>query len=139
MTQKVTAHGTSRPDWMIAAELADCSSATTSGSTSVDAVTDAIAATVPGFGGVTGAALDAHAGGGWSPPLRRRRCRPGIRSSPRRNSYDYRLVVSRKLYDQAVGTADSPSLAPLAPGARLPTSTRTTSTASASRSATEVR
>jgi NADH-quinone oxidoreductase subunit G len=32
------------------------------------------------------------------------------------NSYDYRVVVSRKLYDRAVGTASSPSLAPLAPG-----------------------
>ncbi len=32
-----------------------------------------------------------------------------------RNSYDYRLVVSRKLYDRAVGTAMSPSLAGLAP------------------------
>ena len=31
-----------------------------------------------------------------------------------RNSYDYRLVVSRKLYDRAVGTALSPSLAGLA-------------------------
>ena len=31
-----------------------------------------------------------------------------------RNSYDYRLVVSRKLYDRATGTAMSPSLAGLA-------------------------
>ena len=31
-----------------------------------------------------------------------------------RNSYDYRLVVSRTMYDLAVGTAKSPSLAPLA-------------------------
>ena len=33
-----------------------------------------------------------------------------------RNSYDYRLVVSRKLYDRAVGTEMSRSLANLAPG-----------------------
>jgi NADH-quinone oxidoreductase subunit G len=33
-----------------------------------------------------------------------------------RVSYDFRLVASRKLYDQAVGTAKSPSLAPLTPG-----------------------
>ena len=32
-----------------------------------------------------------------------------------RNSYDYRLVVSRTLYDRAVGTVNAPSLAPLAP------------------------
>ena len=31
-----------------------------------------------------------------------------------RNAYDFRLVVSRTLYDQAVGTATSPSLAHLA-------------------------
>ncbi len=31
--------------------------------------------------------------------------------------YDYRLAVSRKLYDNAVGTSRSPSLAALAPGA----------------------
>jgi NADH-quinone oxidoreductase subunit G len=30
-----------------------------------------------------------------------------------RNSYDYRAVVSRKLYDNAIGTAKSPSLATL--------------------------
>ena len=35
-----------------------------------------------------------------------------------RNSYDYRLVVSRTMYDQAVRTAKSPSLAPLAAEAR---------------------
>ncbi len=33
-----------------------------------------------------------------------------------RNSYDYRLVVSRKLYDRAVGTEMSRSLVNLAPG-----------------------
>ncbi len=36
-----------------------------------------------------------------------------------RNSYDYRLVVSRKLYDNAVGTAMSPSLAHLPMGSAL--------------------
>ena len=34
--------------------------------------------------------------------------------APERISYDYRLVVTRRLYDKAVGTARSPSLAPLA-------------------------
>jgi predicted molibdopterin-dependent oxidoreductase YjgC len=33
------------------------------------------------------------------------------------NGYDHRLVVSRKLYDRAVSTQLSPSLAGLAPGA----------------------
>ena len=39
--------------------------------------------------------------------------------TPERNSYDFRLVVGRRLYDQAVGTAHSPSLAPLARPAAL--------------------
>ena len=35
-----------------------------------------------------------------------------------RNTYDFRLAVSRKLYDNAVGTSrDRPSLSSLAPGA----------------------
>jgi NADH-quinone oxidoreductase subunit G len=40
---------------------------------------------------------------------------------PPPNSYDYRLVVSRKLYDRAVGTAMSPSIAglPIGAGAHL--------------------
>ena len=37
-------------------------------------------------------------------------------SAPGRNSYDYRLVVSRKLYDRAVGTQMAHSMANLAPG-----------------------
>jgi NADH-quinone oxidoreductase subunit G len=36
-----------------------------------------------------------------------------------RSSYDFRLVVSRKLYDKALGTAKSPSMANLAPGAAV--------------------
>jgi anaerobic selenocysteine-containing dehydrogenase len=40
----------------------------------------------------------------------------GAPAEPTPNSYDYRLVVSRKLYDRAVGTANSPSLAALAVG-----------------------
>jgi NADH-quinone oxidoreductase subunit G len=34
-----------------------------------------------------------------------------------RNSYDFRINVSRKLYDKAVGTVTSPSMSQLAPGA----------------------
>ncbi|MFZ4812578.1 MAG: molybdopterin dinucleotide binding domain-containing protein, partial [Ilumatobacteraceae bacterium] len=34
-----------------------------------------------------------------------------------RNAYDFRLVVSRKLYDDAVSTRSTPALAHLAPGA----------------------
>ena len=40
-------------------------------------------------------------------------------SAPGRNSYDYRLVVSRKLYDRAVSTQMSRSLVNLAPGSAV--------------------
>jgi NADH-quinone oxidoreductase subunit G len=117
--QKVTVHGTSRPDWMIAAQLASRLGhdelAIDLGS--VDAVTDAIASGVPAYRGVTRQALAAQPDGvlavpeapatvAWPDQART--------SAPGRNSYDYRLVVSRKLYDRAIGTAMSPSLAPLA-------------------------
>ncbi len=38
-------------------------------------------------------------------------------SAAKRNAYEFRLVVARKLYDEAIGTAMSQSLAALAPGA----------------------
>ena len=40
-------------------------------------------------------------------------------SAPERNSYDFRAVVYRKLYDNAISTAKSPSFATLAPGATI--------------------
>ncbi|MEY2416567.1 MAG: NADH-quinone oxidoreductase subunit, partial [Ilumatobacteraceae bacterium] len=117
LSEKVTPRGTSRPDWMIAVELADLLGGDLAVS-SVDDLTDAIAANVAGFGAATVAAL--------------RNARDGIvcRGSlpaatahlskiEERNSYDFRLVVGRKLYDNAVGTSKSPSLAHLAPGSQL--------------------
>ena len=122
---KVTVTGTARPDWMIAAELAarlghDLGIAT------VDEVTAAMAGSVPGYDAV------APAGG---ETIRAEAARDGVLTTPHRsttvsldrrrsavaarNSYDFRLVVSRKLYDAAVQTAASPSLAPLAPGPQI--------------------
>ena len=86
------------------------------GFTSVDDVTDAIAANVPGYAGATRAALARQRDGvvTTAPPS----SLPDTSSHAlERNSYDYRLVVSRTLYDEAIGTAMSPSLAPLARGA----------------------
>jgi predicted molibdopterin-dependent oxidoreductase YjgC len=40
-------------------------------------------------------------------------------TAPERNSYDFRAVVYRKLYDNAISTVKSPSLATLAPGATI--------------------
>jgi predicted molibdopterin-dependent oxidoreductase YjgC len=116
VSQRVTPAGTSRPDWMVAAELADAlgHDELADQLLSVTAITDAIAAAVPAYAGATSTVLAGN--------------REGVVAVPRptgiggldaltvteRNSYDYRLVASRTMYDRAVSTAKSPSLAPLA-------------------------
>ena len=120
--QKVTVAGTARPDWMIAVELAELLDHVdvADALTSVEAITDAIAATVPAYAGgdPRRAAVASPTACSPCPPAARRRSRRRLRRATDRVSYDYRLVLSRKLYDRAVSTAQSPSLAPLAaPGA----------------------
>jgi NADH-quinone oxidoreductase subunit G len=117
LSEKVTPRGTSRPDWMIAVELAELLG-TDLGVSCVDDLTDAIAANVAGFGEATVAALRSARDGivcKGSLPAATARVVP----IDDRNSYDYRLVVSRKLYDNAIGTAKSPSLAHLPMGSEL--------------------
>jgi NADH-quinone oxidoreductase subunit G len=121
--QQVTARGTSRPDWMIAVELGlqigDRSFPADHplrGVSTVADVTELIAKTVPAFAGVSAAALAASPDGVLTDPL------PGSLpdasfTASSRNSYDYRLVVTRTLYDRAVGTQMSRSLSKFAPGA----------------------
>ncbi len=95
VSQSVTAHATSRPDWMIAAELG-LMFGRDLGFDSIESARAAVAGATPAsFAPIASPAP----------------------AEPPPNSYDYRLVVSRKLYDRAVGTAMSPSLAPLAVGA----------------------
>jgi NADH-quinone oxidoreductase subunit G len=102
VAEKVTAAGTARPDWMIAVELGSRLDLFADGHPLARALTvDDVAAAAervdpPPAGAVTFAA-------------------------PPRNRYDYRLVVSRTLYDRAVGTTMSPSLAGLmgSPGVRV--------------------
>jgi NADH-quinone oxidoreductase subunit G len=117
LSEKVTPRGTSRPDWMIAVELADLLGGDL-GVSSVDDLTDAIAGNVAGFGAATVAALRGARDG-----IVCKGSLPAATAHPstieERNSYDYRLVVGRKLYDNAVGTAKSPSLAHLAAGSQL--------------------
>lgn len=117
LSEKVTPRGTSRPDWMIAVELADLLGGDL-GISSVDELTGAIAANITGFGAATVAALRTARDGivckGSLPAATAR-----VSAIDERNSYDYRLVVSRKLYDNAIGTAKSPSLAHLAQGSQL--------------------
>ncbi|MEM1332661.1 MAG: NADH-quinone oxidoreductase subunit NuoG [Actinomycetota bacterium] len=118
VTQRTTARGTSRPDWMVAAELAldlddlvgDLPIAM---ATTVDDVTDSLAATVPGFAAATATAVTAAVDGVLvelpTAGLTDRGAEAGVR-----NSYDHRLVVSRKLYDRAIGTAMSRGISNLA-------------------------
>ena len=122
LAQQVTARGTARPDWMIAVELAmsigDRSFGVDhplSNVATVDDVTDAIASTAPLFPAATRTALAASIDGVMS--IQPAAALPDVNVEVAgRNSYDYRLVVSRKLYDRAVSTAMSPSIAKLAPG-----------------------
>jgi NADH-quinone oxidoreductase subunit G len=81
---------------------------------SVDAITDTIAATAPAYAGATRPALRDAADGVLAVPAGGAAFAPEMASASERVSYDYRLVLSRKLYDRAVTTAHSPSLAPLA-------------------------
>ncbi len=122
LAQKVTPTGTVRPDWMIAIELGQMLGDNLFGPghplgrvAGVDDITDAIAGQVVGYAGVTREALDAERDGVLAGVVATELEAPAS-SIAGRNSYDYRLMVSRKLYDRAVGTAMSRSLANLAPG-----------------------
>lgn len=117
LAAKVTTTGTARPDWMIAAELAnmlDVDGDITNVVTAAD-ITAAIAETVPGFGAIATAAVTGTEGVlTEAQPAQL----PAVGATAlKRNSFDYRLAVSRKLYDRAIGTAMSHSIAKLAPGA----------------------
>ena len=117
VVQKITPRGTSRADWMIAAELAD----TLGHDLDVTTLTDVqkkMALSVPGFGSTTTSVAIKRDGVVVSsaPPVG-----PSVATQPAppRNSYEFRVSMSRKLYDNAVGTATSPALVNLAIGARV--------------------
>ncbi len=118
VAQKITVNGTSRPDWMIAADIAK-RLGTDLGFGSVDDVSAAINQHVDGYEGVTAAALAADVDGVLATTRTIDPINVPVVGLGDRNAYDFRLVVSRKLYDAAVGTSHSPSLAPLAPGTAL--------------------
>jgi NADH-quinone oxidoreductase subunit G len=118
VAQKVTVAGTSRPDWMIAAELADRLGHDL-GFGAVSEVTDAIAAEVPTYAGAGHAAVHAARDGVLAVPAATASLPSSSTPTPTASGYDFRLSVGRKLYDQAVGTQLSPSLAGLAPGATV--------------------
>jgi NADH-quinone oxidoreductase subunit G len=115
LSQQVTVHGTARADWLIATMLG-LQLDIDLGFGTVDDVTAAIAADVPGYEAATPAAVAADPEGVLAVAPFGELAEAAVDDQPAHN-YDYRLVVSRKLYDRAVLTAMSPSLARLAPGA----------------------
>ena len=111
LAQQVTAAGVTRPDWMIATDIALELGVDVGYATAADVTAD-IAATVPGW-----EVLDAEipADGVLIPPADDAPALvvPEVQV-PERNAYDFRLVVTHTLYDGATGTQNSPSLAGLA-------------------------
>ncbi len=125
LAQQVTATGTSRPDWMIAVELGLMIGDRSFGAdhplrgvSTVADVTALIASDIETFADATVEALADAPDGVLTAPIAAT-LEPVVFSAPGRNSYDYRLVVSRKLYDRAVGTQMSSSLVNLAAGSAV--------------------
>lgn len=119
VVRKVSPAGNSRPDWMIACGLAHAMGVDL-GYSSVDELTTDITINVPGFEEVTAQAVaDSRDGVVAGVPTAIPVVALSEAAAPDRNSYDLRLVVSHTLYDQAEGTARSPSLAQLPRGSAV--------------------
>ncbi len=118
LNRKVNVHGTARPDWMIALELADYLGHDL-GVGSVQEVHQHLVSKVSSFADATRAALAINPDGIL---LRRSTGNASAVTAPAvpdRPGFGYRLVVSRKLYDNGSNVAHSPSLAPLATSSSL--------------------
>ncbi|NCZ71095.1 MAG: hypothetical protein EBY80_13230, partial [Actinobacteria bacterium] len=118
LARKVNVAGTARPDWMVAIELADIMGHDL-GVGSVSDVHADLISSVAEFASATRAALSARPDGvllNHSSKVAPARVAPPVADKP---GFGYRLVVGRKLYDNGRNVAESPSLAPLAPGAAL--------------------
>ena len=116
VVQKITPRGTSRADWMIAAELLQMLGHDAGVSTVAD-VQKLIARTVPAFGAIATSVEVKRNGVVVNQPIASG-SHPATPPTPR-NAYEFRLVLGRKLYDKAAGTVNSPSLVNLAPGASV--------------------
>ncbi len=107
----VTAPGSARPDWMIAAELAVLCGGDL-GFGSVDEITAEIAAVCASHAAALGPALAADgvlaSGAAFEPDF------PAEHVAPARDAYGLRLIASRKLYDGGVTVGQTPALASLA-------------------------
>lgn len=117
VAQKVTPKGTARADWMIAAELASYLNVDLGVGSLADV--QASLAKVDAFAPIAAADLGALPDGALLATSGGSSHAPDVPALPTRNSYDYRLVVGRMLYSESVGTVQSPSLRPLAPGASV--------------------
>jgi predicted molibdopterin-dependent oxidoreductase YjgC len=109
VAQKITPRGTSRPDWMIATELSIALGADI-GVSSLEGLNEKLVNTVAAFA-PSSDAKSTHGDG-----VLMARETPvtisGVTSKATdRNAYNYRLVVSRTMYDSAQSTVSSPSLA----------------------------
>ena len=117
VSRKVTPPGTSRPDWMVAAELADRLGADL-GFASTDDIWAELAAVSVVHAGLSPAALVAHTREGLLVTGGSELERPAPTDVAGRDAYGLRLVASRSMYDTGVLVGHSPSLAGLAPGTR---------------------
>ena len=118
--QKVTPPGTARPDWMIAAELA-MRLGNDMGFSSVADITNEIAALSARHAGATAAAIDA-ADDGLMPDAAAESQAPAalawtdlgpLTPAPAYDSYSFRLVVDRTMYDGGTQTTMCESIAEL--------------------------
>jgi NADH-quinone oxidoreductase subunit G len=127
LRQKVTPPGGARPDWMIAAELANRMGADL-GFTSVEEIWAEIQRLSTAHAGVTLAELTATVDGVLvgRPDRPRSAKRPAMvqflgadHPAPPLDAYSLRLVTSRKLYDHGTHVGHAPSLAGLAGSSAL--------------------
>lgn len=112
VAQKITAAGTARPDWMIAAELA-LELGTDLGFNTYDELHRIMCEQIDAFAPAAQARAVRHEGVVVQHPDPIRISANPV-SAPQRLNHHFRLHVARVLYDRATSTQESPSLAPLA-------------------------
>ncbi|MEI6199412.1 MAG: NADH-quinone oxidoreductase subunit NuoG [Actinomycetota bacterium] len=117
VVQKITPHGTSRADWMIAVELLGLLGHE-SGLTTLADIQHAMSHAFPDFGSTTTTVAVKRDGVVVSVTPPTSTVTATAVAGPR-NSYEFRLDLSRKLFDRAVGTVTSPSLENLSTTAQV--------------------
>jgi len=109
VAQKITPRGTSRPDWMIATELSIALGADI-GVSSLEDLNEKLVNTVAAFA-PSSDTESTHGDGVLMARETPVTISGGASKVVDRNAYNYRLVVSRTMYDSAQSTISSPSLA----------------------------